>query len=100
MHLPWEAELLKHPDLSSDQYQSTTLFRGLRTLMGCAIGDAMDMQPCMRTGRAEYFGPVLNEAARVASVAHGGQVTTRSKSPYVDSAFIIWATMLVCYKLM
>jgi class 3 adenylate cyclase len=37
-------------------------------------GAVLECMPCRRTGRAEYFGPLLNEAARVANAAHGGQI--------------------------
>jgi len=37
-------------------------------------GNAMRVQPCIRTGKMEYYGPIMNHAARVAVAAHGGQV--------------------------
>lgn len=37
-------------------------------------GEAKRMQPSVRTGRMEYYGPLMNHAARLAVAAHGGQV--------------------------
>jgi len=42
--------------------------------VGICSGAVLEMKPCKRTGRAEYFGPQLNKAARVANAAHGGQI--------------------------
>lgn len=39
-----------------------------------ATGPVLEMKPCQRTGRAEYFGAQLNKAARIANAAWGGQV--------------------------
>jgi hypothetical protein len=43
--------------------------------MGLEVGDVTDLRPCSRTGKAEYFGPLLNHAARIAQNAYGGQVS-------------------------
>eukprot|EP00951_Prasinocladus_malaysianus_P014747 scaffold112383_cov52-Prasinocladus_malaysianus.AAC.1 len=39
-----------------------------------STGDALRAEPSLRTGRMEYYGPIVNHAARVAAAAHGGQV--------------------------
>ena len=55
------------------------------------------MKPCQRTGRAEYFGQVINLCARVAGLAHGGQILCDKNSwkiaaaagfPYEHSRYI------------
>ena len=48
--------------------------RGLRVAMGIAYGVDCFRKPLLETGRADYFGPLANLAARVMSSAHGGQV--------------------------
>ena len=48
--------------------------RGLRVAMGIAYGVNCFRKPLLETGRADYFGPLANLAARVMSCAHGGQV--------------------------
>ena len=48
--------------------------RGLRVSMGIAYGNNCFRKPLLETGRADYFGPLANLAARVMSCAHGGQV--------------------------
>ena len=47
--------------------------------MGAHCGELTDIRPCLRTGRAEYFGALLNQAARVASVANGGQMVVTER---------------------
>ena len=50
------------------------VFRGPRVAVGCVTGRVIGLKACTRTGRAEYFGPILNHAARLSQAAHGGQV--------------------------
>ena len=70
--------------------------KGLRVAMGMATGQCLKMKPCARTGRAEYFGPLLNHAARIAQAAHGGQVRlehiSKCRYPEVDTKQCI-----ICY---
>eukprot|EP00899_Mesostigma_viride_P004449 jgi/Mesvir1/14004/Mv02853-RA.5 len=49
------------------------VFRGLRLQIGLCMGVPKDCQPHMATGRAAYFGPVVNRAARIAATAAPGQ---------------------------
>eukprot|EP01137_Pigoraptor_chileana_P002454 Opistho-2@41313 len=50
------------------------LFRGLRVRMGvhCGVPSMVHQNPI--SGRTDYFGPFVNRAARVESLAKGGQV--------------------------
>jgi predicted ATPase/class 3 adenylate cyclase/Tfp pilus assembly protein PilF len=48
-------------------------FRGLRVRMGAHTGTP-EGQPDPVTGRMDYFGRMVNRAARVGGVGHGGQV--------------------------
>jgi len=63
--LPWPRELRDH----SPRFSS-----GLRVQVGIIEGTYTSRGPHTSTGRADYFGPIVNRAARVAAAAHPGQV--------------------------
>lgn len=71
----WPAEIL-----SSDQgceikdSEGNIIFRGLSVRMGVHWG-APVCEPDVVTKRMDYFGPMVNRASRVSSVADGGQIT-------------------------
>jgi hypothetical protein len=49
------------------------VFKGLRVRMGVHAGTPKMVRDPM-TRRVEYIGPVVNAAARITALAHGGQV--------------------------
>ena len=75
MQLDWPPEVLDN-QWTCEQFgfEGEKIFGGPRVAIGMSTGDATKWQPCDRTGRIEYFGPVLSQSARVAAAAHGGQV--------------------------
>ena len=83
MLVKWNEELLKHPD-ATVVVNERMIYRGLRCAIGSSFGNAVAKSPCKRTGKAEYFGPILNEAARVAALAHAGQILVTSE--LIDAA--------------
>ncbi|KNC54141.1 adenylate/guanylate cyclase [Thecamonas trahens ATCC 50062] len=74
---PWPPSLLKPPGIPicAPAYASngSLLWRGLRVRIGIHCGS-----PTCRadpiTGRMDYFGPIVNRAARIESVTSGGQI--------------------------
>ena len=61
------------------------VFRGPRIHCGLSSGSFTDgsftaIVPDARTGRAQYHGTLCNHAARVTSVAHGGQVAASDRT--------------------
>jgi len=65
---------MNHP--SAQETQSSLgilLFRGLRARMGIHTGEAFCTTDIL-SGRTDYFGTVVNIAAKVTSLAHGGDI--------------------------
>jgi adenylate cyclase len=76
MAVRWSDDILAETWAAEHRTASNELnFRGLRLSIGMCTGNAMRVQPCLRTGKMEYYGPIMNHAARTAVAAHGGQVS-------------------------
>eukprot|EP00899_Mesostigma_viride_P013555 jgi/Mesvir1/221/Mv13567-RA.1 len=84
MQLQWSPKLLEEeqaaeviepamPDGHGGMTKEMRVFRGLRLQIGMCMDVPSDCQPHMATGRAAYFGPVVNRAARIAATAAPGQ---------------------------
>lgn len=74
MQIDWPPILLKLPSGEEEwSDEGECLFRGLRVRMGLHSGIPHCEQDQI-TLRTEYFGPVLDTAARVVSHAIGGQI--------------------------
>eukprot|EP00755_Sulcionema_specki_P025911 Sspe_Gene.84407::Locus_55410_Transcript_1_1_Confidence_1.000_Length_2410::g.84407::m.84407 len=65
----WPEEILEHPLCAP-----TELWNGLRVRVGIHTGDGVEVQTNPVTGRADYFGPVVNIASRIEGRAHGGVI--------------------------
>jgi len=75
MLVDWSPEVLAtHWACENIRMDGSRIFCGPRIAIGMSTMNAFKVQTCDRTGRMEYFGPVMNHSARVASAAHGGQV--------------------------
>ena len=78
LELPWPQEILEtvhcQEKVDSDQ---NTIYRGLSVRMGIHWGRPVCEQDPI-TRRMDYFGPMVNKAARVSAVADGGQITVSS----------------------
>jgi class 3 adenylate cyclase len=78
MFVHWSPEVLStHWACEHFDHNGSKIFCGPRIAIGMSTMDASRVQTCDRTGRMEYFGPVMNHSARVASAAHGGQVSLK-----------------------
>eukprot|EP00899_Mesostigma_viride_P019774 jgi/Mesvir1/27799/Mv07481-RA.2 len=83
MSLPWAEDVLEHeaaaevvkpaPATDGLPLADTIIFRGLRLQIGLCMDVPSDCRPHMATGRAAYFGPIVNRAARIAATAAPGQ---------------------------
>jgi len=75
MDVDWSPEVLA-TQWACEQFavDCSKSFRGPRTAIGMSTASATRVQTCDRTGRMEFFGPVMNHSARVATAANGGQV--------------------------
>ena len=81
LEAPWPAEILSSVHCAEVQdSEENTIFRGLSVRMGIHWGNPVcELDPVTR--RMDYFGPMVNRAARVSGAADGGQI-------YVSSDFI------------
>jgi class 3 adenylate cyclase len=72
----WPEALLAHPGAGVEVdggMEERVVFRGLRVRMGVHVGHPRAVKDAM-TRRVEYVGSVVNTAARMTALAHGGQV--------------------------
>ena len=72
---PWPTEILNsvHGQEILDNDQNV-IYKGLSVRMGMHWGKPV-CEPDPVTKRMDYFGPMVNRAARISSVADGGQIT-------------------------
>eukprot|EP00996_Jenningsia_fusiforme_P005487 NODE_645_length_2017_cov_39.093496_g596_i0.p1 GENE.NODE_645_length_2017_cov_39.093496_g596_i0~~NODE_645_length_2017_cov_39.093496_g596_i0.p1 ORF type:complete len:597 (-),score=146.91 NODE_645_length_2017_cov_39.093496_g596_i0:146-1936(-) len=79
LNLGWPRPLMRLDDcaVQYDRWQSL-LWSGLRVRMGGHVGEPL-CKPDPVTGRMDYFGPVVNKAARVAGKARGGEILLSSE---------------------
>ncbi|KAI0743632.1 adenylate cyclase-like protein [Daedaleopsis nitida] len=74
LSLPWPLELLECEDGKEIRDpEGRVIARGLSVRMGIHCGHPV-CEPDPVTGRMDYFGPMVNRAARVNAVAAGGQI--------------------------
>ncbi|KAI0021504.1 protein phosphatase 2C [Xylariomycetidae sp. FL0641] len=75
LDVPWPSEVLN--SLSCQEVydkENNLIFRGLSVRMGVHYGEPVaEIDPVTR--RMDYFGPMVNKASRISSVADGGQIT-------------------------
>jgi class 3 adenylate cyclase len=70
----WPSAILAAADAREEHGPTgELLYRGLRVRMGVHTGEP-DCKESALTGRMDYFGPMVNRAARVAGAAKGGQL--------------------------
>ncbi|KOS22493.1 Adenylate cyclase [Escovopsis weberi] len=78
LDVAWPSEILNsvsgQPVYDKD---NVLIFKGLSVRMGIHYGDCVsETDPVTR--RMDYFGPMVNKASRISSVADGGQITVSS----------------------
>ena len=94
LELPWPTEIMDTTHCQ-EKYDNdgNVIYRGLSVRMGVHWGKPVcEMDPITR--RMDYFGPMVNRAARISGVADGGQITVstdfiaeihRTLEAYADS---------------
>ena len=78
LNVDWPAEVLSavSTDVMTDK-DDTVIFKGLSVRMGIHYGECVsETDPVTR--RMDYFGPMVNKAARISAVADGGQIAVSS----------------------
>ncbi|KAL9057774.1 MAG: hypothetical protein Q9162_002115 [Coniocarpon cinnabarinum] len=78
LEVPWPQEILNSVNGQEvADAEGNVLFRGLSVRMGIHWGQPVwETDPITR--RMDYFGPMVNRAARISGVADGGQITVSS----------------------
>ena len=78
LEAPWPSEILNSAHcqevLDADQ---NVIYRGLSVRMGIHWGNPV-CEPDPVTRRMDYFGPMVNRAARISGVADGGEINVSS----------------------
>lgn len=71
----WPSEILNSVSCQEVyDKENNLIFRGLSVRMGIHYGEPVaEIDPVTR--RMDYFGPMVNKASRISSVADGGQIT-------------------------
>eukprot|EP00817_Percolomonadidae_sp_ATCC50343_P003462 CAMPEP_0117430630 /NCGR_PEP_ID=MMETSP0758-20121206/10184_1 /TAXON_ID=63605 /ORGANISM="Percolomonas cosmopolitus, Strain AE-1 (ATCC 50343)" /LENGTH=753 /DNA_ID=CAMNT_0005218871 /DNA_START=844 /DNA_END=3108 /DNA_ORIENTATION=+ len=74
LQIPWSNDILGHEStVEVKDEMNHILFKGLRVRMGIHSGNPIvNVDPV--THRDDYFGPMVNRAARVESFADGGEI--------------------------
>lgn len=79
MNANWPPNLLNSP-FAREEYDEAgnLIFRGLRVRMGAHMGKP-ECRIDQLTRRMDYYGGMVNRSARVAGIAHGGQIFVSGK---------------------
>jgi hypothetical protein len=92
LHAPWPEEILAEPEAAEVRGTCGLVQRGLRVRMGIHLGEP-ECRIDERTGRADYFGRMVNVAARPvrSSMRHSGSprcTPMRTRSPRCTSPLV------------
>jgi len=91
---PWSDALLARPEA-----EIGSGFRGLRVRMGVHEGSP---ECRMHGNKADYYGPMVNRAARISGIGHGGQILVSAETwahAARDVRASVEATVLGTYRL-
>jgi class 3 adenylate cyclase len=83
----WPEALLAHPGAAEEwgDVDDRPIFKGLRVRMGLNYGEPRRLRDVV-TRRVEYHGSVVNIAAHLTTITHGGQVQSRSAVQRLECA--------------
>ncbi|EFW99531.1 adenylate cyclase [Grosmannia clavigera kw1407] len=78
LEVQWPTEMLNSTSCQEIMDKdNNVVFRGLSVRMGIHWGEPL-CEPDPITRRMDYYGPMVNKASRISSVADGGQITVSS----------------------
>jgi class 3 adenylate cyclase len=82
----WPEALVAHPGAAEEwgDVDDRLIFKGLRVRMGVHFGEPRRLRDAV-TRRVEYHGSVVNIAAHLTTITHGGQVRTHAHAHVVVS---------------
>lgn len=60
MEAAWDGPILALPNCQVEIYDDVMIWCGPRVRMGVCMGEPASVSPHMTSGRADYFGPLVN----------------------------------------
>ena len=60
MEAAWDAPILQLPNCQVELHEDTVVWCGPRVRMGICQGQPASVSPHVTSGRADYFGPLVN----------------------------------------
>ena len=66
MQATWQADVLELPKCQIEMDADVMIWNGPRVRMGVCEGEPASVSPHITSGRADYFGPLVNRCGQIA----------------------------------